>query len=418
MVRRLTSRVFLCTTAFAAAVCLAHAQTPAPAPDKPTPERPAPDKPVQTPAPSPGAAPAADAPPVRDEAAEWKAAMDLKLANKGLQAHELFARFREHFPASKRVNEALVEMGVCWMIVARDKQVWHRNRPECAQHWRDAIAEFERVAKAQPDDPFAARAQYCIGLVHIQLGDLDAARAAFTAVIEKYPGDKLYRSKSIERRSAVARHRLDTAAAQPDIDTFLREVDKDAAEYKEAYALVQRFANYAKAMDKPAPALQPEVWASKDSTSLAALRGECVALYFFAPWCHNCLKEAEFIHEMSERWGPLGLHFVGVTDFSTAPQGSAAGTNPNDANETRTTIGTVQAYLAQHAFTFPVMMDRGATAQKYQARKYPEIVLVDREGRVRWHDHPSNLLDTTIERLLFGAPTDAAHGATPGVPVK
>lgn len=392
MVRRPTSRTLLRTVALGTFACLASAQTPAPAPEKP--------------APSPSAPPAADVPPVRDEAAEWKAAMDLKLANKGLQAHELFARFREHFPASPRANEALVEMGVCWMIVARDMQVWHRNPPAGAQRFRDALADFARVAKAQPDDPFAARANYCMGLVHVQLGDLDAARDAFTTVIDKYPGDKLYRSKSLERRSAVARHRLDTAAAQPDIDTFLREVDKDAPEYKEAYALVQRFANYARALDKPAPPLQPEVWASKESTTLAALEGECVALYFFAPWCHNCLKEAAFIREMSERWAPLGLHFVGVTDFSTAPQGSAAGTNPNDPEETRTTLGTVQAYLAQHGFTFPVLMDRGATAQKYQARKYPEIVLVDREGRVRWHDHPTNLLDTTLERLLFGPPKE------------
>lgn len=403
MVRRPLSRALFHSAAFVVCAALARAQTPAPAPEKP----------AEKPGASPVAAPAAD-----DEAAEWKAAMDLKLANKGLEAHELFARFRAHFPQSKRVNEALVEMGVCWMMVGRDKQVWHRNRPEGAKAFRDAITEFERVTKEQPADPVAARAQYCIGLVHIQLGDLDAARAAFTAAIEKYPGDKLYRSKSLERRAAVARYRLDTAAAQPDIDTFLREVDKDAAEYKEAYALMQRFANYAKAMDKPAPPLQPEVWASKESTSLESLKGECVALYFFATWCHNCLKEAEFIHEMSERWGPLGLHFVGVTDFSTAPQGSSSGTNPNDAEETRTTIGTAQAYLAQHGFDFPVMMDRGATAQKYQARKFPEIVLVDRAGRVRWHDHPSNLLDTTIERLLYGAPADAANGAKAGAPVK
>jgi tetratricopeptide (TPR) repeat protein len=254
--------------------------------------------------PAPQAGPAAVAPATPEEAA-WKVALDLKNGGKGLQAEELFARFREQFPASKRCNEALVEMGVCWMMVARDLQNWHRNRPESIDRFRRAEECFERVTREHADDPVAARASYCQGLVWIQLGDLDKAWSAFTTTIEKYPGDKLYRTKSIERRSAVSRHRLETAKAQPDIDLFLREVDPKLPEYKEAYALVQRFASYARAMDKPAPALRPELWASSSSTSLESLKGEVVALYFFASWCHNCLKEAEFIHEMTSagaRW--------------------------------------------------------------------------------------------------------------------
>jgi hypothetical protein len=104
---------------------------------------------------------------------------------------------------------------------------------------------------------------------------------------------------------------------------------------------------------------------------------------------------------------------VGVTDFSTAPQAPPSGNAPGDAQETHKTLGEVQTYLAQHDFKFPVMMDRGETSQRYQARKYPELVLIDREGRVRWHDHPASLLDTTLERLLYGAPAKETPGQEP-----
>lgn len=370
-----------------------------------------------TPAPLPSPAPGAPPPVLTEEESAWKAAMEQKQqANvvnepkKGLDAAAAFIAFREKFPKSPHAREALVETGVCYMIAARAQQQWHRNRPEGVAQFKTALEWFGKVASEAPDDAVLPRAIYCQGLVHVQLDDLASAERAFTEVIEKHAADRLYFGKSLERRAAVRRHRLDTAGAKRDLDlyksTFGAE-NTDPAKQTDEFKLVERFQNYLRAFDKPAPALRPETWPGGEAVALDKLKGEVVALYFFAQWCHNCLNEAPFIKEMSERWGPLGVHFVGVTDFSAAPQGSPAGPNPKDPAETQKSVDIVRAYLAQHGFAFPVMMDRGGTAQTYMARKYPEIVLLDRAGNIVWHDHAATLMDSTLEALLFGKQDEA-----------
>ncbi len=374
------------------------------------------------PAPAPKANPATPlAPAVANdspEEAEWKAALELKkLANsandseRGLAAAQAFTAFLAAHPASAHAAESLVEAGVCTMIAGRALQKWHRNTPEGVVHFQRALELFARVPKEYPKDPVVGRAWYCTALVAIQLDDLDRALIGLSTVIDSFASNREYFGKALERRAAVWRHRLEPARATADLERYVKEFPSQggSAQPTDELKAVQRFSGYLRMFGKPAPALGAEVWAGGDAQSLAQLKGEVVALYFFAQWCHNCENEAGFIHEMNERWGPLGVHFIGVTDFSAAPQGDPAGPNPADPAETQKALDVVKAYLARHEFTFPVMMDRGAMARTYQARKYPEIVLVDREGRIAWHDHPATLLDSTLERILFGAP-DAKHG--------
>lgn len=382
-----------------------------------------PPQPNPLPSPTPGAPP----PVLTPEEADWKAAMDLKAqANvvnepkKGLDAAARFVAFRATYPKSPHANEALVETGVCWMIAARSQQKWRRNRPEGVAQFRTALEWFGKVATEAPEDPVLPRALYCQGLVHVQLDDLAGAERCFGDVIAKHTKDRLYFGKALERRAAVRRHRLDSAGARADLALYKREFAAENADPKQQsdeFKTVQRFENYLRVFEQPAPELRAETWPGGEAIALGKLKGEVVALYFFAHWCHNCLTEAPFIKEMNERWGPLGVHFVGVTDFSQAAQGSPAGIDPKNPIETQKAVDTVKAYLAQQGFTFPVMMDRGASAQTYMARKYPEIVLVDRQGRIAWHDHAATLMDSTLEALLFGTePAAPKQGSTTPAP--
>ena len=65
----------------------------------------------------------------------------------------------------------------------------------------------------------------------------------------------------------------------------------------------------------------------------------------------------------------------------------------------------VRAWLPTKGFTLPVMYDVGqVTMRAYQANRIPDMILIDRLGRVRWHDNASNLQDATIEALLVEDP--------------
>jgi thiol-disulfide isomerase/thioredoxin len=363
-------------------------------------------------APQPGAA--------SPEDTEWAAAMEQKRlaggnAEKAMEAVAAFTAFQAKYPGSARATEAAIEKGVCFMLAGLARQQWHRNRPEGVEAFKKAIECFLDVPKQRADSPFAARAWYCAGLAWIQLDELAKAEQCLTTAIELQPRDRAYFGKALEKRATVRRCRLETAAALADLQRYKQEFgpeNADPAKQTEEYKYVLRHESYLRAMQRPAPELRAETWPGGEATSLAQMKGEVVALYFWAHWCHNCENEASFIREMSERWGPLGVRFVGVTDFSAAGGGPPAGPNPKDPAETQRAIDVVKAYLAKHAFTFPVMMDRGPTAQAYLARTYPEVVLLDREGKIRWHDHPKNLLDSTFETVLFGKPEDDGPAKT------
>lgn len=320
------------------------------------------------------------------EADAWKAAMDLKTSNKSAEGAAALEAFRKSFPDSPRVNEALVEEGVCWMQVGRSAQVFHRNKPGGAENFVTALKIFAGLFDDHPDDPFTPRAEYCAGSAYIFLDDLAKAEKAYGTVIQKYPADKKYFGKSLERRSAVRRHRFDTQGAISDLERYQKDVGKDGEAQDQE--LVTRFRQYAQKFDKPAPALAPEAWGQGEPVTLASLHGEIVAVYFFATWCHNCAKEVDFIRDLNERWTPMGLKFIGVTDYS---QGQ--------------TPDVVRAYMATEKLTFPVMIDHGRTAASFQGNKIPDLVLIDREGKIRWHDHPGNLLESTLELLLVDDPS-------------
>jgi thiol-disulfide isomerase/thioredoxin len=120
---------------------------------------------------------------------------------------------------------------------------------------------------------------------------------------------------------------------------------------------------------------------------LAQLQGEVVLLYFFATWCDNCERARPQVQELLRRHAG-NLRAIGVID-----------------DQRGQTLDMVRAWLPTKGFTLPVMYDVGqVTMRAYQANRIPDMILIDRLGRVRWHDNASNLQDATIEALLVEDP--------------
>lgn len=103
-----------------------------------------------------------------------------------------------------------------------------------------------------------------------------------------------------------------------------------------------------------------------DRVSLEALRGEVVALDFWASWCAPCRQSIPILNRVHERYGSsIRLYGLNVESGST--------------NE------RVRAAHRTFAADFPSLQDDRYQAQNaYAVRSIPTLVLIDRSGMIRY----------------------------------
>ncbi|MEP3945807.1 redoxin domain-containing protein [Ascidiaceihabitans sp.] len=148
-----------------------------------------------------------------------------------------------------------------------------------------------------------------------------------------------------------------------------------------------------------APELQIQQWFNtKDSPTLAALRGKVVVIEAFQMLCPGCVSHglplAQKIHNMfpKDKVAVLGLHTVFEHHDAMQPVSLAA-------------------FLHEYQITFPVAVDlpgTGAmpeTMQSYQMRGTPSLILIDKAGDIR-ANHFGN-----VSELMLGAEIATLIGA-------
>ena len=97
-------------------------------------------------------------------------------------------------------------------------------------------------------------------------------------------------------------------------------------------------------------------WAMKD------LRGHVVLVNFWATWCPPCRKEMPDLDALYERFQAKGLVVLAISDED------AAKVNP---------------YLAQHAVTYPVLLDPGRKVNdQFHVEGIPKSFVYDRQGKL------------------------------------
>lgn len=338
-----------------------------------------------TPAPAPvAAAPANDA--------AWDAAQALKRKASYADAARAFEAWAQANAGQPRVGEALTEAGVCWFSLGRSQLKLLRPTKESTASFDSALATFDRVL-ALGATPYGARAQYMRGSVKFFAGDMPGADLEYGKVLDAWKTDAKYVPKALERRAMARRNRLATQDALADLVRYQREFPQG-----EEIESVRMYQRYLGQFERPAPPLVPEGWIQGDPVTLASFKGDVVLVYFFASWCENCENVRPFVLDLAARFEPMGVHFVGVVTHSKGQ-----------------TIDSVRGFLAEKQIRFPVMMDAsdprsaeaGVTTLSYGSGKYPDVALIDRAGRLRWHDNPNNLPDSTIEALLLEDPQAA-----------
>ena len=135
-----------------------------------------------------------------------------------------------------------------------------------------------------------------------------------------------------------------------------------------------------------APAFSLPQLPDHDEVSLASLRGQVVLLNFWATWCEPCEREMPAMQRLYERLAPGGLHLLAVSVDDDAE--------------------TANRFRERLRLTFDVLWDPDKrVSDAYQAYKYPETLLIGRDGVVveRYigpRDWDSPLYEARLRHLL------------------
>src|SRR5580658_1889436 len=123
-------------------------------------------------------------------------------------------------------------------------------------------------------------------------------------------------------------------------------------------ARIQKNINLLSLEGKPAPALDVAHWLGAQPSSLAALKGHPVLLFFWAHWCGDCKAEVPILARLMEAYGSKGLVLVGPTQVYgyTAPgdgnrvhrPGSAAILRPAPKHDSPRRHGELSKIRLQH----------------------------------------------------------------------
>lgn len=171
-------------------------------------------------------------------------------------------------------------------------------------------------------------------------------------------------------------------------------------------------------------AASPEVGSAAPDFQLATLKGKsfslaeaykshnAVVVMFISTKCPYSNAYNGRMREMASAYEGKGVHFVGI-----------------NSNKTES-VEEALAHAKENQHAFPIVKDPGnKVADLYDARRTPEIFVVDREGKVRYHgridenyENPSKVtspdLRDALDSLLAGKPIARAVTKAFGCTIK
>ncbi len=113
---------------------------------------------------------------------------------------------------------------------------------------------------------------------------------------------------------------------------------------------------------------------------LSDLRGQVVALNFWATWCTPCRDEMPLLEAALERYGSKGLAILAI-----------------DADEPASLVADFRDELG---LSLPLLLDPGGEVQQlYRVRGYPTTYFIDRDGIIQVQ-HMGILSEGQLERYL------------------
>lgn len=137
----------------------------------------------------------------------------------------------------------------------------------------------------------------------------------------------------------------------------------------------------------PAPALTIGQWIKGEPVSVTD-SGQVTVVEFWATWCPPCRDSIPHLTELQKRYADQGVRFIGISDEDAA---------------------TVKPFVAKMGagMDYRVAVDANrATYKAYMGafgiNGIPHCFIVDRTGRIAWHDHPMAGIEEVLDAVVAG----------------
>jgi len=127
-----------------------------------------------------------------------------------------------------------------------------------------------------------------------------------------------------------------------------------------------------------------------DELSMASLRGKVVVLEFWATWCGPCVGAIPHVNKLVEYFQDEPVRFISITD------------------EKRETI---EDFLSRKKMKTWIGLDTDRSMfSAYHIRGIPQMILIDKDGRIAAMAHPMAVQTKHIQRVLDGELPDFGRG--------
>ena len=298
------------------------------------------------------------------------------------QSRANITAFKSAWPESEFMPVVVVAEGKAFMQEgkrARSPGEKRGDPPNADQAglYRKAIERWDHAIATWPGDPALDAAYLNKSGLLIEMGELAEAEEAAVALATAFPGSK----NSPRALYNVAR----AAAGAEDPDTAERLYQRLGDDFPH-----DRLARRARSqleslrlLGKEAPLLEIEEWLGDDMGQITDLKGKAVMLVFWATWNPHCRKEMPQLEELWQKHKDDDFVLIAVTRHSRGQ-----------------TTDKVVEYVSSNGLTYPIAVDTGATSRAYGVSGIPAAALIDKDGRVVFRNHPSQLNDALLSEYL------------------